>query len=109
MTGDGVVWPDGRQSRVDAIIWCTGFGPALDQLRSLGIVGEDGRVEVEGPRAIAEPRLWLAGYGDWCGRGSATIMGAARTSRDLADQLVSSLETQAAATSASKCAENIPE
>ena len=93
MTRDGVVWEDGRESKVDAIIWCTGFGPALDHLRSLGIVGEEGRVEVDGQQAVAEPRLWLAGYGDWCGPGSATIMGAARTARDLADQLVSSLKT----------------
>jgi len=89
MTKDGVVWEDGRQSQVDAIIWCTGFRAALDHLRPLGIGGEDGRVELEGQRAAREPRLWLAGYGDWCGAGSATIMGAARTARDLAAQLVS--------------------
>lgn len=93
MTRDGVVWEDDRESKVDAIIWCTGFGPALGHLRSLGIVDDDGRVEVDGQRAIAEPRLWLAGYGDWCGPGSATIMGAARIARDLAEQLVSSLKT----------------
>jgi len=88
MTKDGVVWPDGSETKIDAIVWCTGFRPALDHLRPLGIVGEDGRVEVAGQRAIAEPRLWLAGYGDWCGPGSATIMGAARTARDLAAAIV---------------------
>ena len=25
-TRDGVVWPDGREEHVDAVIWCTGFG-----------------------------------------------------------------------------------
>src|SRR5690606_6314881 len=93
MTRDGVVWEDGRAGKVDAITWCTGFGPGLGHLRSLGIVDDDGRVEVDGQRAIAEPRLWLAVYGDWCGPGSATIMGAARIARDLAEQLVSSLKT----------------
>ena len=26
----GVVWPDGREEAVDAVVWCTGFRPALD-------------------------------------------------------------------------------
>src|SRR3546814_15024919 len=50
----------------------------------LGVVEDDGRVLVDGQRSIKEPRLWLAGYGDWCGPGSATLMGAARTARALA-------------------------
>src|SRR3546814_4580826 len=53
----------------------------------LGVVEDDGRVLVDGQRSIKEPRLWLAGYGDWCGPGSATLMGAARTARDLAGML----------------------
>src|SRR3546814_19767081 len=69
--------------RVDAIIWCTGFKPALEHLRSLDIVEADGRVLVEDQRSVKEPRLWLAGYGDWTGPGSATLMGAARTANDL--------------------------
>jgi cation diffusion facilitator CzcD-associated flavoprotein CzcO len=91
MTGTGVVWPDQTQTQVDAVIWCTGFRPALDHLRGLGLVEEDGRVRVEDQRALGEPRLWLAGYGDWTGAGSATLMGAARTARDLAARLVRDL------------------
>ncbi|MBN8818720.1 MAG: NAD(P)/FAD-dependent oxidoreductase [Sphingomonas sp.] len=91
MTPTGVVWADGRETAVDAIIWCTGFRPALDHLDALDIVEADGRVLVSGQRAIREPRLWLAGYGDWCGPGSATLMGAARTARDLAVQLAKPL------------------
>ena len=87
MTADGAVWPDGTDMSVDAINWCTGFRPALDHLRGLGVIESDGRVLVEGQRSIKEPRLWLAGYGDWTGLGSATLMGAARTARDLANAL----------------------
>lgn len=87
MTATGVVWPDGSEMAVDAIIWCTGFRPALDYLRSLGLVEADERVLVDGQRSIKEPRLWLAGYGDWCGPGSATLMGAARTARSLSGRL----------------------
>ncbi|WP_230960825.1 MULTISPECIES: NAD(P)-binding domain-containing protein [Erythrobacter] len=87
LTTEGVIWPDGSAKAVDAIIWCTGFRPALDHLRGLGVIEEDGRVLVEGQRASKEQRLWLAGYGDWTGPGSATLMGAARTARDLANAL----------------------
>lgn len=87
LTADGVVWPDGSEMVVDAIIWCTGFRAALGHLKGLNVLEEDGRVVVEGQRSIREPRLWLAGYGDWTGPGSATLMGAARTARDLATGL----------------------
>lgn len=88
MTATGVVWSDGAEMKVDAVIWCTGFRSALEHLRPLDVVEEDGRVLVEAQRSVKEPRLWLAGYGDWTGPGSATLMGAARTARDLASRLV---------------------
>ena len=94
MAADGVVWPDGTEMAVDAVIWCTGFRPALQHLVSLNIIEDDGRVEVDNQRAVKEPRLWLAGYGDWTGPGSATLMGAARTARDLTAQLLAALGTK---------------
>lgn len=80
-TPDGVVWTDGSESAVDAVIWCTGFKPALGHLASLGVVTEEGRVAVEGTRAVNEPRLWLVGYGEWTGSASATLIGVTRTAR----------------------------
>ena len=89
-TEHGVVWPDGTEERVDAVVWCTGFGPALDHLRPLGVVGPDGRVATTGAagtRAAGEPRLWLVGYGDWTGYASATLIGAGRTARATAAEI----------------------
>lgn len=97
MTTTGVVWSDGSEMNVDAIIWCTGFRPALDHLTALGVVEENGRVWVDGQRSIKEPRLWLAGYGDWSGPGSATLMGAARTARELAARVTAEVPTAAPA------------
>ncbi len=93
MTQGGVVWPDGSTTAADAIIWCTGFRPALGHLASLGVVEESGRVVLNGQQSIKEPALWLAGYGDWSGAGSATLIGAARTARDLAPQLEARLSS----------------
>ncbi len=90
-TSTGVVWPDGRRSEVDAVIWCTGFQPALDHLSPLGVLGADGRVAVEGTRAVAEPGLWLVGYGDWTGFASATLVGVMRTARSTAQEIGATL------------------
>lgn len=86
-TPDGVVWTDGSETAVDAVIWCTGFKPALEHLASLGVVTQQGRVEVEGTRSVSEPRLWLVGYGDWTGSASATLIGVTRTARSTAAEI----------------------
>lgn len=86
-TETGVVWRDGTGTRVDAVIWCTGFAPALDPLRGLGVVEADGRIRVDGTRSAAEPRLWLVGYGEWTGIASATLIGVMRTARETAQRI----------------------
>lgn len=91
VTEQGVVWPDGRETQIDAIIWCTGFRPALGHLESLGVIEPDGRVAVDGQQSVKEPRLWLTGYGDWCGPGSATLIGASRVARDLVPKVQAGL------------------
>ena len=53
-------------------------------------------VLVDGQRSIKEPRLWLAGYGDWSGPGSATLMGASRTARDLAARMTAEVPAASA-------------
>jgi hypothetical protein len=90
-TETGVVWPDGREERVDAVIWCTGFRPALEHLRPLGVIGADGRVRTEGTRAVAEPMLWLVGYGNWTGFASATLIGVGRSARETVRQIEAAL------------------
>lgn len=84
---EGVTWSDGKDEPIDAIIWCTGFRPALDHLRPLGVVEADGRVAVENNRSKRQPRLWLMGYGDWTGAASATIVGVTRTARDMVTRI----------------------
>lgn len=93
-TEGGVVWPDGSEGRVDAVIWCTGFRPALSHLEPLGVVDERGRVEVEGTRSVEEPGLWLVGYGDWTGFASATVIGVGRTARETAREVEAALEPE---------------
>ena len=88
-TPHGVVWPDGSETAVDAIIWATGFSPALDHLAPLGVVEADGRVAVTGTHSIREPRLWLVGYGNWTGYASATLIGVGRSARATVEEIAS--------------------
>lgn len=87
MTRDGVVWPDGREERVDAIVWCTGFRAALAHLDPLALRDAAGRIAVAGTHALGEPRLWLVGYGEWTGFASATLIGVGRSARATVQQV----------------------
>ena len=94
-TPTGVQWPDGRETPVDVVIWATGFRPALAHLQPLGVVDARGVVAVQGTRAVAEPRLWLVGYGEWTGFASATLVGVGRTARATVDEIVAALAAPA--------------
>jgi cation diffusion facilitator CzcD-associated flavoprotein CzcO len=94
-TDTGVVWSDGREESVDAVILATGFRPALAHLAPLGLVGSDGRVAIRpggsGTRAADEPRLWLVGYGEWTGFASATVIGVGRSARATVEEITAAL------------------
>jgi putative flavoprotein involved in K+ transport len=96
-TEAGIVWSNGLEEPVDAVIFATGFRPALAPLEPLGVVGSDGRVAIRsggsGTRAAAEPRLWLVGYGEWTGFASATLIGVGRSARATVDEITSELGT----------------
>lgn len=87
----GVVWKNGVYTPFDAVIWCTGFNPALNHLQNLGIVEPKGIIKVNETRSIKEPNLWLVGYGDWTGYASATLLGITRTARSTAKEIAETL------------------
>lgn len=90
-TATGVRWPDGTETTVDTVIWCTGFQPALSPLAGLGLIGSDGRVPTIGTRARDIAGLWLVGYGDWTGPASATLVGVTRYARATVEELTAYL------------------
>lgn len=91
LTATGVEWADGTRGEVDAVIWCTGFRPALAHFASLRLRGTRGRIATEGTRAVDEPRLHLLGYGDWTGPASATLIGVGRPAREAARDIAALL------------------
>jgi len=82
-TAHGVVWADGREERVDAVIFATGFTPSLSHLAPLAEPNARGRLEMDGVHAAAHPALFPLGYGDWTGFASATLIGAGRAARNV--------------------------
>lgn len=88
LTPTGVAWADGTEREVDVVIWCTGFRPALRHLQSLRLRTDHGHIAVggaSGTQALSEPRLFLVGYGDWTGPGSATLAGVGPSARATGD------------------------
>ncbi|MGW3507067.1 ArsO family NAD(P)H-dependent flavin-containing monooxygenase [Streptomyces sp. NPDC000994] len=81
LTASGPLWPDGTVWPCDAVIWCTGFRPALGPLKALSLRGPGRRIPTVGSRAARDPRIHLLGYGDWTGPASATLIGVGRTAR----------------------------
>lgn len=93
-TGNGVIWQDGSQTAFDAVIWCTGFRPALRHLESLGIVTQEGKVELSGTQSVNVPGLWLVGYGEWTGFASATLIGVMRYAKATALEVAYALQDE---------------
>ncbi|KJQ55506.1 NAD(P)-binding domain-containing protein [Microbacterium sp. SA39] len=80
---DGVRWSDGSFERVDAILWATGFRPAIAHLAPLRLRSAAGGMQLDrdgrGTTAVADPRVQLVGYGP-----SASTIGANRAGRSAA-------------------------
>ncbi|WP_142683598.1 ArsO family NAD(P)H-dependent flavin-containing monooxygenase [Chitinophaga polysaccharea] len=89
---DGIAWANGQQEAADAIIFCTGFRPALSHLAPLGIIQPDGRIKTNNTKATGINGLWLTGYGSWTGFASATLIGVGRTARQTVEELSSFLQ-----------------
>lgn len=101
---DGVRWSAspgaaGRFEQVDAILWATGFRPAVDHLAPLGLRTPEGGIALEPVRgnvqgattAVRDPRVQLVGYGP-----SASTIGASRAGRQAALAVSQLLESRAA-------------
>ena len=87
-TANSLVWNDGRAERVDAVIFCTGFKPALKHLETLELINAGGKSETDGTRSKLIDGLWLVGYGNWTGFASATLIGVGRTAKTTVEAIV---------------------
>jgi putative flavoprotein involved in K+ transport len=92
-TDDSIVWEDGHEEKIDVVIFCTGFKPALTHLKSSDVVNEDGKADTDGTRSKKVNGLWLVGYGNWTGFASATLIGVGRSAKTTVEEIVKYLST----------------
>ncbi|GAA0980019.1 putative oxidoreductase CzcO [Nocardioides aquaticus] len=83
----GVRLADGTREPVDAVLWATGFRPAVGHLAPLRLRSALGGITLDGTTAVADPRVQLVGYGP-----SASTIGATRAGRAAARAVVATLE-----------------
>jgi cation diffusion facilitator CzcD-associated flavoprotein CzcO len=80
---------DGSFTSVDAIVWATGFRPALDHLAPLDLISPLGGIAADGTRARNDHRVHLIGFGP-----SQSTVGANRAGRDAVAAIVADLRTR---------------
>ncbi len=86
---EGVRMPDGSLWPADAILWATGFRPAVGHLAPLRLKSHYGGIQLDGTTAVADPRIQLVGYGP-----SASTIGANRAGRVAARGVADWLDAQ---------------
>lgn len=74
-TEQSVVWSDGTESVVDAIIFATGFRPNFPYLQGLGVLDEYGNAQHKGGISTAMSGLYFVGISGQRSIASATIRG----------------------------------
>ncbi|WP_134764513.1 NAD(P)-binding domain-containing protein [Nocardioides sp. 1609] len=88
---DGVRWADAFEP-AQAILWATGFRPAVGHLAPLHLRSPLGGIRLDGTTAVVDPRVQLVGYGP-----SASTIGANRAGRVAARGVLAALRADAAA------------
>lgn len=82
----GVREADGSFTPLDAIVWATGFRPAISHLDALGLRNDRGGITMRGTQVADELRVHLVGFGP-----SQSTVGANRAGRDAVRGLVALL------------------
>lgn len=88
-----IVWENGQTTKIDAVIWCTGFHYNTEYLKQLVSLDEKGKTHTDGTRSTDEPKLWLVGFGGWTGFASATLIGVGRSARKTVKEVEDSLKS----------------
>jgi putative flavoprotein involved in K+ transport len=86
-TEEGVVWSDGRQEAVDAVIFATGYRPNLSYLAGLGALDETGDVLQRQGLSTSVPGLGYVGLARQRNLASATLRGVGADAKVVVDQL----------------------
>jgi putative flavoprotein involved in K+ transport len=91
-TPNGVIWSDGSQEQVDAVLFATGYEPNVDFLMALGILGSDGHPQQKA--GIADHvGLYFVGLSGQRSFASATLRGVGADAQHVIAHLMNYLRT----------------
>lgn len=93
-TEDSLIWANGHEEKIDAIIFCTGFKPVLNHLQALNVITAEGKADTNGTLSKQVEGLWFVGYGNWTGFASATLIGVGRSAKATVDEIGQYILTQ---------------
>jgi cation diffusion facilitator CzcD-associated flavoprotein CzcO len=93
-TQDSIIWADGHEEKIDAVIFCTGFKPSLKHFESLQLINTDGRIATHGTKSTKVEGLWFVGYGQWTGFASATLIGVGRSAKKTVEEITQYISVQ---------------
>jgi hypothetical protein len=93
-TEDAVVWTDGHEEKIDVVIFCTGFKPALKHLAELQVINSDGKSDTTRTKSQIVNGLWFVGYGNWTGFASATLIGVGRSAKATVEEIMKFVEAR---------------
>ncbi|GAA3016928.1 NAD(P)/FAD-dependent oxidoreductase [Streptosporangium longisporum] len=96
-TPEGVVRADGTRERADAVVFATGYRPALDYLRPLGALDADGAPRHAGGISTTHPGLVYVGLEFQRSFASNTLRGVTRDAEHVAGPLAARVRDAPAA------------
>lgn len=86
-TETGVIWEDGTEENVDAVIYATGFSPNLPYLEGLGALDETGNPQHLLGASTSVDGLYYLGLSNQVSIGSATLRGVGRDGRIIINRI----------------------
>lgn len=91
-TGTGVIWPDGAEEAVDAVVFATGYRANLDFLRGTGALDAAGQPVQRLGVSTRVPGLFFVGLSGQRAMASATLRGAGQDAEVVVARLVRHLK-----------------
>ncbi len=86
-TEDSIIWSNGHEEKIDVVIFCTGFKPALKHLEPLNVINTEGKAYTDGTKSKVVDGLRIVGYGNWTGFASATLIGVGRSAKATVEEI----------------------
>jgi thioredoxin reductase len=84
---NSVIWKNGNEENIDAVIWCTGFGYNLGYLKKLISFDDENRPQISKNESEEIDNLFFIGFGGLTGFASATLIGVGRTAKYVAKKI----------------------